>query len=60
LAQVATLASHLESAIGTRGRSAVIMTYLDAMLAALDQPGDVDARAANDAWAASVAVRFAN
>ena len=60
LAQVAMLAGQLESAIATRGRSAVILTYLDAMNAALAQPGDCDADAADDAWAALVAVRFAN
>lgn len=60
LGQVAMLASQLESAIGERGRSAVILTYLDAMNAALDQPADIDLSAANDAWAALVAVRFSN
>lgn len=60
LAQVAMLAGQLESAIAARGRSAVILTYLDAMAAALAQPGDVDASAADEAWAALVAVRFSN
>ena len=60
LDQVALLASHLESAIGARGHSAIITTYLDAMRAALDQPADIDAQIANEAWAASVAVRFAH
>ena len=60
LGQVAMLASQLESAIAQRGRSAVILTYLDAMAAALGQPEDVDHSAANEAWAALVAVRFAN
>jgi hypothetical protein len=60
LDQVALLASRLESAIGERGRSAVILTYLDAMTAALGQPAEVDASTADEAWAASVAVRFAN
>lgn len=60
LGQVAMLASQLESAIAARGRSAVILTYLDAMSAAVGQPDDVDHSAASDAWAALVAVRFAN
>lgn len=60
LFQVAMLAGQLESAIAARGRSAVILTYLDAMNAALDQPSDLDRGAADDAWAALVAVRFAN
>jgi hypothetical protein len=60
LGQVAMLAGQLETAIGTRGRSAVILTYLDAMSAALGQPADIDSSAADDAWAALVAVRFAN
>jgi hypothetical protein len=60
LNQVALLASHLESAIGARGRSAAIASYLDAMGAALDQPNGVDAQTADEAWAALVAVRFAN
>jgi len=60
LGQVAQLASRLESSIAARGRSAVILTYLDAMAAALGQPDDVDATHANEAWAASVAVRFVN
>lgn len=60
LGQVAMLASQLESAIAARGRSAVILTYLDAMNAALDQPDVPDCSAANDAWAALVAVRFIN
>jgi hypothetical protein len=60
LLQVAMLAGQLESAIAARGRSAVILTYLDAMNAALDQPGETDPDTADDAWAALVAVRFAN
>lgn len=65
LADVALLASRLESAIAVRGRSAVILTYLDAMahaLAAADMAnGDRTAADPSDnVWLASVAVRFAN
>jgi hypothetical protein len=60
LSEVAMLASRLESAIAERGRSAVILSYLDAMAAALNAPaGSADA-ANDDAWLGSIAVRFAN
>jgi hypothetical protein len=65
LGDVAMLASRLESAIAERGRSAVILSYLDAMAAAVGSADgrscDADASASHaDAWLASVAVRFAN
>lgn len=60
LTDVAMLASHLESAIADRGRSAIILSYLDAMAAALTGPGSDDGIRYSDAWLASVAVRFAN
>jgi hypothetical protein len=65
LADVALLASRLESAIAVRGRSAVILSYLDAMAQAL-AAGDAtprDSAATNsgdNVWLASIAVRFAN
>lgn len=60
LGDVAMLASRLESAIATRGRSAIILSYLDAMAAALSAPDHDEASRNDDAWLASVAVRFAN
>lgn len=61
LADVALLASRLESAIATRGRSAVILSYLDAMAAALGASDNRTAATGGDnVWLASVAVRFAN
>lgn len=60
LGQVALLASRLESAIATRGRSAIILSYLDAMAAALSAPHLDETCCDDDAWLASVAVRFAN
>lgn len=61
LADVELLASRLESAIATRGRSAVILSYLDAMAAALAAPRDRHpGEPADNIWLASVAVRFAN
>lgn len=60
LTDVAMLASHLESAIGAHGRSAIILSYLDAMAAALAAPDGDPASSHDEAWLASVAVRFAN
>ncbi len=64
LGEVAMLASRLESAIAERGRSAIILSYLDAMAAALtvttDGSADAGTAANDDAWLASIAVRFAN
>lgn len=60
LSEVAMLASRLESAIAERGRSAVILSYLDAMAQAVHVPGDMAGGSSDDAWLASVAVRFAN
>jgi hypothetical protein len=60
LGDVAQLASRLESAIATRGRSAVILSYLDAMAAALAVPEGDATSGHDDAWLASVAVRFAH
>lgn len=55
---VETLASRLESAIAAGGYRAAVLSYLDAMSdAAADRPGPLPA-AAQEAWLASVAVRF--
>lgn len=60
LGEVAMLASRLESAIAERGRSAIILSYLDAMAEAVNLPHGTGPSAPDDAWLASIAVRFAN
>ncbi|OWQ98041.1 hypothetical protein CDQ91_09195 [Sphingopyxis witflariensis] len=56
-AAVETLASRLESAVGSGGQRAAILTYLDAMSDAASAPGPLPA-AAQEAWLASVAMRL--
>ena len=56
-AAVETLASRLESAVGSGGQRAAILTYLDAMSDAAGAPGPLPA-AAQEAWLASVAMRL--
>ena len=54
---VETLASRLESAVGSGGQRAAILTYLDAMSDAACAPGPLPV-AVQEAWLASVAMRL--
>lgn len=56
-AAVETLASRLESAVGSGGQRAAILTYLDAMSDAACAPGPLPV-AVQEAWLASVAMRL--
>ena len=56
-AAVETLASRLESAVGSGGQRAAILTYLDAMSDAASAPGPLPV-AVQEAWLASVAMRL--
>ena len=57
-AAVETLASRLESAVGSGGQRAAILTYLDAMSDAVSVPRGPLPAAAQEAWLASVAMRL--
>lgn len=57
-AAVETLASRLESAVGSGGHRAAILTYLDAMSDAANAPPGSLTAAAQEAWLASVAMRL--